>query len=264
MRKVSSQIFSRKNFNTKMQEVFVSKSEQLRKFLQKQGDKPVDIQACFFNFTFDSIMDIFFGEQSNTAEGVPNVYGKAFDRANSNRLVRKAQEDPNLAETWTRAIFIGVGSPRFEDDVVPGGFTIPKWSTIAYVPYAMGRDATRYPEPLAFRPERWIPFTPPAHHEFPVFQAGPRICLGMDMALFEAKTITVELLRFLRFEMVEGQKVQANGERQQPDVPSCPRPKLRTNAHHPASALNGKDIKSNGKDEFMVRTKLGSTAARLG
>lgn len=33
------------------------------------------------------------------------------------------------------------------------------------------------------------------------------ICLGMDMALFEAKTITVELLRFLRFEMVEGQKV---------------------------------------------------------
>lgn len=29
----------------------------------------------------------------------------------------------------------------------------------------------------------------------------------MDMALFEAKTITVELLRFLRFEMVEGQKV---------------------------------------------------------
>ncbi|CAK9106002.1 unnamed protein product [Durusdinium trenchii] len=92
----------------------------------------------------------------------------------------------------------------FEDDVVPGGFTIPKWSTIAYVPYAMGRDATRYPEPLAFRPERWIPFTPPAHHEFPVFQAGPRICLGMDMALFEAKTITVELLRFLRFEMVEG------------------------------------------------------------
>ena len=34
-------------------------------------------RACFFNFTFDSIMDIFFGEQSNTAEGVPNVYGKA-------------------------------------------------------------------------------------------------------------------------------------------------------------------------------------------
>lgn len=118
----------------------------------------------------------------------------------------------------------------FEDDVVPGGFTIPKWSTIAYVPYAMGRDATRYPEPLAFRPERWIPFTPPAHHEFPVFQAGPRICLGMDMALFEAKTITVELLRFLRFEMVEGQKVSYGD-------------KITL------------DIKSNGKDEFMVRTK---------
>ena len=35
----------------------------------------------------------------------------------------------------------------------------------------MGRDPLRYPDPLAFRPERWIPFTVPPHHEFPVFQA---------------------------------------------------------------------------------------------
>lgn len=35
------------------------------------------IQACFFNYTFDSIMSIFFGEDSHTAEGVPNQYGKA-------------------------------------------------------------------------------------------------------------------------------------------------------------------------------------------
>ena len=86
MRKVSSQIFSRKNFNSLMNEVFVEKAETLRKFLQKargQGN-PVDLQSCFFNFTFDSIMRIFFGEESNTAVGMPNKYGKAFDAAQNN------------------------------------------------------------------------------------------------------------------------------------------------------------------------------------
>ena len=55
MRKVSAQIFTRKNFNSMMQEVFVSKAELLRKFLQKSTNgEPVDIQSCFFNFTFDA------------------------------------------------------------------------------------------------------------------------------------------------------------------------------------------------------------------
>lgn len=69
----------------------------------------------------------------------------------------------------------------FEDDVLPGGWKVPKFASVAFIPYNMGRDPERYPEPLHFRPERWIPFNAPPQHEFPVFQAGPRICLGMDM-----------------------------------------------------------------------------------
>ena len=69
----------------------------------------------------------------------------------------------------------------FEDDVLPGGWKVPKFASVAFIPYNMGRDPERYPEPLQFRPERWIPFNAPPQHEFPVFQAGPRICLGMDM-----------------------------------------------------------------------------------
>ena len=72
----------------------------------------------------------------------------------------------------------------FEDDVLPGGWKVPKMAQVAFIPYIMGRDGERYPEPLLFKPERWIPFNAPPQHEFPVFQAGPRICLGMDMAIF--------------------------------------------------------------------------------
>lgn len=91
------------------------------------------------------------------------------------------------------------------DDVFPDGTKIPKGAGCLFSPYAMGRDPTRYPEPMTVRPERWIPFTAPPPHEFPVFQAGPRICLGMDMAIFEAKMVAVMLLKRFSFELKPGE-----------------------------------------------------------
>ena len=70
----------------------------------------------------------------------------------------------------------------------------------------MGRMKQFYWEPEKIMPERWIgddgmkydPFT------FPVFQAGPRICLGKDLALLEAKLCTIELL--LRYQVELGER----------------------------------------------------------
>ena len=53
---------------------------------------------------------------------------------------------------------------------------------------------------------------------------------GMDMALFEAKTAAVELLRHCRFEMVPGQNITYGD-------------KITL------------DIKSNGKEEFLVHVR---------
>mmetsp|Transcript_101795 Transcript_101795/g.256557 ORF Transcript_101795/g.256557 Transcript_101795/m.256557 type:complete len:105 (-) Transcript_101795:24-338(-) len=71
----------------------------------------------------------------------------------------------------------------------------------------MGRDAQRYPEPEAVRPERWIPWkdTAPTAYEFPVFQAGPRLCLGIDMAVFEVKILATLILRDWTFELAPGE-----------------------------------------------------------
>ena len=41
----------------------------------------------------------------------------------------------------------------------------------------------------------------PSPAEFPVFQAGPRVCLGMDMAIFEAKLAACALLQRYNFEL---------------------------------------------------------------
>eukprot|EP00405_Crypthecodinium_cohnii_P037081 CAMPEP_0206539800 /NCGR_PEP_ID=MMETSP0325_2-20121206/8628_1 /ASSEMBLY_ACC=CAM_ASM_000347 /TAXON_ID=2866 /ORGANISM="Crypthecodinium cohnii, Strain Seligo" /LENGTH=568 /DNA_ID=CAMNT_0054037407 /DNA_START=95 /DNA_END=1801 /DNA_ORIENTATION=- len=87
------------------------------------------------------------------------------------------------------------------DDVFPNGQKVPKGAMVWFLPYAMGRDAARYPDPLAFKPERWIPFQTPSPWEFPVFQGGPRLCLGVTMAIFEAKVAMVMLLQKFTFQM---------------------------------------------------------------
>jgi len=91
------------------------------------------------------------------------------------------------------------------DDIMPNGARVPAGTVCIFLPYAMGRDPAVYPEPLAVKPERWIPFTAPSPYEFPNFQAGPRICLGQDMAIFEAKVCIVMLLQRFGFAMPPGE-----------------------------------------------------------
>mmetsp|Transcript_69660 Transcript_69660/g.197394 ORF Transcript_69660/g.197394 Transcript_69660/m.197394 type:complete len:298 (+) Transcript_69660:2-895(+) len=91
------------------------------------------------------------------------------------------------------------------DDCLPDGSRIPRHAKVAFVPYTMGRNPEVYPEPEQVRLERWMPFKQPQHHEFPVFQAGPRLCLGMDMAIFEAKVLTTMLLQEFSFRIAPGE-----------------------------------------------------------
>jgi len=84
-----------------------------------------------------------------------------------------------------------------KDDILPDGTFVPASAVVIYVPYVMGRMEDLYENPLKFDPERWfkpenLKKTP---FEFPVFQAGPRTCLGQHMAFFEAKILTTLILQ---------------------------------------------------------------------
>lgn len=91
------------------------------------------------------------------------------------------------------------------DDTLPDGTRVRRGVQVEYLAYSLGRDPERYPAPTEVRPERWIPFSQPDPCEFPVFQAGPRICLGMDAAVFEAKVVAVTLLREWSFGLKPGE-----------------------------------------------------------
>jgi cytochrome P450 len=360
-RKVASAIFSRGNFNSNMNSVFVSKGDRFCEVLQPFATEgqAVDMQAKFFQFTMDSIMQIFFGERADTLGGQVNTYATAYDTAHrslmeyfmtsvpqlamskmlpfpfggfdglahkihrasnplyqeflqsltvlhneSRRIIEHCKADPSIANRtdllalfiqaglkdtspdragfhtdWLRDVVLNFviagrdttactlswmfyilathpdiqrkvqeeidakfgslqrkpliqdvsaselpylngllyetlrlyppvpldGKEASQDDVLPDGQKIPKHSTLLFMVYLMGRDPEVYPEPEVVKPERWIPFKEPSPFEFPVFQAGPRICLGMNMALFEAKICAAMLLQEYSFSMAPGE-----------------------------------------------------------
>ncbi len=77
------------------------------------------------------------------------------------------------------------------EDVVLGGFHVPKGATIYVSPYVIQRDARFFPDPGRFDPERFAEgweSRVDRHAYFP-FGAGPRACIGHAMADCHARTI---------------------------------------------------------------------------
>jgi cytochrome P450 len=70
--------------------------------------------------------------------------------------------------------------------VLSNGVKIKKNDRVFYVPLLTGQQASIWVEPDKIIPERWYSniWT---QYEFPVFNAGYRLCLGKPMALLEIK-----------------------------------------------------------------------------
>ncbi|CAH9070839.1 unnamed protein product [Cuscuta europaea] len=106
------------------------------------------------------------------------------------------------------------GKQAREDDVWPDGTRVQKGMGIVCHTYAVGRSAevwgADWPE---FKPERWLKkeggggeperwsFVARDAFTYPVFQAGPRICMGKDIAFMQLKMVAVAVLR--RFRVVD-------------------------------------------------------------
>jgi cytochrome P450 len=90
-----------------------------------------------------------------------------------------------------------------------GGYTIPRGSSIVVCPYTLHRRAQFFPHPEFFDPARFAPEN--AHtilpHTFIPFGAGPRICLGMHLALLEGQLILASLAQHCSFTLAENTPV---------------------------------------------------------
>ncbi|CDP06233.1 unnamed protein product [Coffea canephora] len=84
------------------------------------------------------------------------------------------------------------------DDVLPEGTFIAKSWFISYHTYAMGRMESIWGKDCYdFKPERWLEngiYKQENPFKFPIFHAGPRMCIGKDMAYIQMKSIAACVL----------------------------------------------------------------------
>jgi cytochrome P450 len=67
----------------------------------------------------------------------------------------------------------------------------------------MGRDPHYFPQPEAFRPERYLPGNPyaPTHPDaWRPYEKGPRNCIGQDLAMIEGRVAMALVARYFRME----------------------------------------------------------------
>ncbi|XP_027351607.1 cytochrome P450 94B3-like [Abrus precatorius] len=94
-----------------------------------------------------------------------------------------------------------------KDDVLPDGTRIGKGWFISYLTYAMGRMESVWGKDCEeFKPERWLEngaYRPESAFRFPVFHAGPRMCLGKEMAYIQMKSIAASVLDKFEIETLD-------------------------------------------------------------
>ena len=102
------------------------------------------------------------------------------------------------------------------NDVLPDGTRVGKGDRVTYFPYGMGRmEALWGKDWNEFKPERWfdepieeggnnnegvLKYVSP--YKFSVFQAGPRVCLGKDMAFIQMEYVVASILNQFEIEPV--------------------------------------------------------------
>ncbi|CAH8273838.1 unnamed protein product [Arabidopsis lyrata] len=98
-------------------------------------------------------------------------------------------------------------------DVLPSGHKVDANSKILFCLYSLGRMKSVWGEDaLEFKPERWISESGNSVHEpsykFLSFNAGPRTCLGKEVAMMQMKTVAVKIIQNYEMKIVEGQQIE--------------------------------------------------------
>jgi cytochrome P450 len=131
-------------------------------------------------------LDEVLGDRVPTVEVVPNL---PFTRAVVSESLRLRPP------VW------GIGRTAVAEHRADG-HTISKGSIVVIAPWLLHHDERWWPEPLTFRPERWLGDEQERRprYAFLPFGGGPRVCIGEPFARLEAAVILATVGRRWRFE----------------------------------------------------------------
>jgi cytochrome P450 len=92
----------------------------------------------------------------------------------------------------------------YSDEIVFKGKTYPvKDTMLAILGISMHLDPDVFPDPMEFKPERWVGANAAAipRNAFRSFEKGVRACMGQNLAMAEMKIFLVLVARWLDFEL---------------------------------------------------------------
>jgi cytochrome P450 len=96
-------------------------------------------------------------------------------------------------------------------------YYLPKGAVISITPYAVHRHPQYYPQPEQFLPERFSPDESgePLEKRLPRFAylpfgGGPRICIGNNFAMIEARLLLATIAQRYRLQLPPGHQVEVN------------------------------------------------------
>jgi len=92
------------------------------------------------------------------------------------------------------------------------GVRVEQGALVVIAPWVLHRHRKHWAEPDQFRPERFLPgATPPERFTYLPFGAGPRVCIGAQLALVEAAVVLARIVRDCRLELVGPRPIQPVG-----------------------------------------------------
>nr|CAD1830480.1 unnamed protein product [Ananas comosus var. bracteatus] len=96
------------------------------------------------------------------------------------------------------------------EDELPDGTRVGKGWMVIYNAHAMGRSERVWgPDCREFRPERWLDgagggrFRPASPFKYTAFHAGPRMCLGKEVAYVQMKAVAASVIEGFDVEVAE-------------------------------------------------------------
>ncbi|XP_066354700.1 cytochrome P450 CYP94D108-like [Miscanthus floridulus] len=146
------------------------------------------------------IRDEVAAVRARRAQGdVNNVIGFDLDELREMHYVHAA-----ITESMRLYPPVPLNTLRAEtDDVLPDGTAVRAGWFVTYTSYGMGRmESVWGDDAREYRPERWLnpvdgTFRPDSPFRFVAFHAGPRLCVGKEMAYIQMKSIVACVLEEL-------------------------------------------------------------------
>ena len=129
---------------------------------------------------------------------------------------------------------------RLQAPMELGGWELPAGANIAPSIYLVHRRPDIYPQPLAFRPERFLD-DPPGAYEWIPFGGGIRRCLGASFATFEMKIVLRAALRARRIGVRPGARPEGVTRRA---ITFAPARGARIRADRTTPAEAGRDVRA--------------------